>query len=123
MMKHEFEALAKRAVTDEQFDAIEKLYMSSDLDKRAFVKSIRPMLKSIPEPESEKKIVLIGVPDNSGYYITPNGCWHHTILAELVDISIATGKYTVRKIEKSYELRGVSAWDLYRRDTEVEFVA
>lgn len=29
MMKHEFEELAKREVTDDQFEAIEKLYMSS----------------------------------------------------------------------------------------------
>ena len=56
MMKHEFEEIAKREVTDEQFEAIEKLYMSSTLNKQDFVKSIRPMLKTIPELEKEKNI-------------------------------------------------------------------
>lgn len=74
MMKNEFEALAKREVTDEQFEAIEKLYMSSTLDKQDFVKSIRPMLKTIPEPEKEKNIKKMCVRDRSGFRKTPNGC-------------------------------------------------
>lgn len=41
MMKHEFEAVAKRTVTDEQYKAIEALYMESTLDKYEFVKSIK----------------------------------------------------------------------------------
>ena len=45
MMKSEFEKLAGRAVTDEQYRAIEILYMSSNLEKSEFVKSMRPMLK------------------------------------------------------------------------------
>lgn len=48
MMKSEFESLAGRNVTDEQYKAIETLYMSSNLEKAEFVKSIRTMLKSIP---------------------------------------------------------------------------
>ena len=34
MMKSEFENLAGRAVTNEQYRAIETLYMSSNLEKR-----------------------------------------------------------------------------------------
>ena len=51
MMKSEFESLAGRNVTDEQYKAIETLYMSSNLEKAEFVKSIRTMLKSIPQPD------------------------------------------------------------------------
>jgi len=75
MMKHEFEAIAKREVTDEQFEAIEKLYMSSTLNKQDFVKSTRPMLKTIPEPEKEKNIKKMCVRDRSGCRKTPNGCY------------------------------------------------
>lgn len=46
MMKSEFESLAGRTVTEEQYKAIETLYMSSNLEKAEFVKSMRPMLKS-----------------------------------------------------------------------------
>jgi len=53
-MKSEFEKLAGRAVTDEQYRAIEILYMSSNLEKSEFVKSMRPMLKNIPQPEKKK---------------------------------------------------------------------
>ena len=55
MMKSEFENLAGRAVTNEQYRAIETLYMSSNLEKTEFVKSIRTMLKSIPQPERKKR--------------------------------------------------------------------
>lgn len=54
MMKSEFENLAGREVTDEQYKAIETLYMSSNLEKAEFVKSIKAMLKSIPKPEKKK---------------------------------------------------------------------
>lgn len=121
MMKSEFEKLAKREVTTEQFEAIEKLYMASTLCKADFVKSIKPMLKSIPTPETKKKIIQVGVTDNSGCYTTPNGCYHHTELAELVDVSIATGKMQVRKIPNSYDLRYADG--TYVRDCMVEFVA
>ena len=47
MLKSEFESLAGRAVTNEQYRAIEILYMSSNLEKAEFVKSTRPMLKNI----------------------------------------------------------------------------
>lgn len=119
MMKHEFEKLAGRTVTSEQYEAIEKLYSDSDLSKQDFVKNIRPMLKSMPE-EKNNPIIQIGVPDRSGFYLTPNGCWYHTILAELVDVSIKTGKIQVRKIPNSYDERYMD--ETYIKDYQVEFV-
>lgn len=77
MMKSEFESLAGREVTDEQYKAIETLYMSSNLEKAEFVKSIRTMLKSIPQPEKKKDIKRMVVRDRSGYRKTPNGCYYH----------------------------------------------
>lgn len=77
MMKSEFENLAGRAVTNEQYRAIETLYMSSNLEKAEFVKSIRTMLKSIPQPERKKDIKRMVVRDKSGYRKTPNGCYYH----------------------------------------------
>ncbi|RHU91323.1 hypothetical protein DXC11_11975 [Firmicutes bacterium OM08-11AC] len=77
MMKSEFESLAGRNVTDEQYKAIETLYMSSNLEKAEFVKSIRTMLKSIPQPEKKKDIKRMVVRDRSGYRKTPNGCYYH----------------------------------------------
>ena len=98
-MKHEFEAIAKREVTDEQFEAIEKLYMSSTLNKQDFVKSIRPMLKTISEPEKEKNIKKMYVRDRRGCRKTPNGCYYHIEYVELVDVDIKTGKFIVKELE------------------------
>ena len=39
MLKSEFESLAGRAVTNEQYRAIEILYMSSNLEKAEFVQN------------------------------------------------------------------------------------
>lgn len=78
MMKSEFENLAGRAVTDEQYRAIEILYMSSNLEKVEFVKSMRPMLKNIPQPEKKKDIKRMVVRDHSGFRKTPNGCYYHS---------------------------------------------
>ena len=86
MMKSEFENLAGREVTNEQYRAIETLYMSSNLEKAEFVKSIRTMLKSIPQPERKKDIKRMVVRDRSGYRKTPNGCYYHIEYVELVDM-------------------------------------
>lgn len=99
MMKSEFESLAGRNVTDEQYKAIETLYMSSNLEKAEFVKSIRTMLKSIPQPEKKKDIKRMAVRDRSGYRKTPNGCYYHIEYVELVDIDIKTGKYIIKPLE------------------------
>ena len=100
MMKSEFEKLAGRAVTDEQYRAIEILYMSSNLEKAEFVKSMRPMLKNIPQPEKKKDIKRMVVRDHSGFRKTPNGCYYHIEYVELVDIDIKTGKYIIKPLEE-----------------------
>ena len=100
MMKSEFEKLAGRAVTDEQYRAIEILYMSSNLEKSEFVKSMRPMLKNIPQPEKKKDIKRMVVRDRSGFRKTPNGCYYHIEYVELVDIDIKTGKYIIKPLEE-----------------------
>ena len=51
MMKHEFERMAGREVTTEQYDAFETLYMNSNLNQQDFVKSIKQILKAIPQPK------------------------------------------------------------------------
>lgn len=82
MMKSEFENLAGREVTDEQYRAIETLYMSSNLEKTEFVKSMKPILKNIPQPEKKKDIKRMVVRDRSGYRKTPNGCYYHATRKE-----------------------------------------
>lgn len=118
MMKQEFEKLVGREVTMDQYEMIEKLYMQSNLEKQEFAKSIKKLVHSLPKPEFTGTVLVISIPDNSGFYRTPNGCWLHTIKAELVDVDIASGKIKVRKIPNSYEL-GYSA-DM--RDVDVEWV-
>lgn len=100
MMKSEFESLAGRTVTEEQYKAIETLYMSSNLEKAEFVKSMRPMLKSIPQPEKKKNTKRMAVRDRSGYRMTQNGCYYHIEYVELVDIDIKTGKYIIKPLEE-----------------------
>lgn len=89
MTKYEFEKLIKRTVTDEEYNAIEKLYMASDLDKYEFAKSMIKVVSTIPEKEENKKVV-IGVKE------MPNGTWL-TYEAELININIATGKIEVKR--------------------------
>lgn len=100
MMKNEFENLAGRTVTEEQYRAIEILYMSSNLEKAEFVKSIMPSLKSIPQQEKVKDIKRMAVRDNSGCRKTPNGCYYHIKYVELVDLDIKTGKYIIKPLEQ-----------------------
>ena len=100
MMKSEFENLAGREVTDEQYRAIETLYMSSNLEKTEFVKRMKPILKNIPQPEKKKDIKRMVVRDQSGYRKTPNGCYYHIKYVELVDIDIKTGKYIIKPLEE-----------------------
>ncbi len=55
MMKSEFENLAGRAVTDEQYRAIEILYMSSNLEKAEFVKKHETNAQEHPAAGKEKR--------------------------------------------------------------------
>lgn len=106
MTKQEFETIANVEVNDEQYEHIEALYMSSSLDKYNFVKSIKSFLLSLPK--EEKKIAVLNVVDNSGSYITPNGCWYHLVDVEVIkdELSIRTGKRTVKVkiIDNTYRL-------------------
>lgn len=100
MMKSEFENLAGREVTDEHYRAIETLYMSSKLKKTEFAKTMKPILKNIPQPEKKKDIKRMVVRDRNGYRKTPNGCYYHIEYVELVDIDIKTGKYIIKQLEE-----------------------
>lgn len=121
MMKSEFENLAGREVTDEQYRAIETLYMSSNLEKTEFVKSMKPILKNIPQPEKKKDIKRMVVRDRSGYRKTPNGCYYHIEYVELVDIDIKTGKYIIKPLEeKDFEKLAKDGHDL-NLDTWFDF--
>ena len=113
MLKEEFEALAKRTVTNEQYKMIEGLYMASDLDKQTFVKSIKTMLNSIPE-EHHRQTLVMAIHNKFGEMTTPNGCWYLTVLVELIDISIKSGKKIVKVIPNSFECRygyDLNDWD------------
>lgn len=99
MMKSEFEKLAGRSVTDEQYRALEILYMASSFDKYEFVKSIKPFFNSIPQQEKVKDIKRMAVRDHSGFRKTPNGCYYHIEYVEVVDVDIKTGKYIVKPLE------------------------
>ena len=73
--------------------------MSSNLDKVDFVKSIRTLLKNIPQPEKKKDIKKMAVRDHSGFRKTPNECYYHIEYVELVDVDIKTGKYIIRPLD------------------------
>lgn len=90
MLKAEFEDIANRTVTAEQYKAIESLYMASNLDKYDFVKSIKGMLKAIPEKTHRKKLLV-------GVAVMPNGTWM-SYEAELINANISTGKLEVKRL-------------------------
>ena len=104
MLKHEFETLVKRTVTDDQYNAIEALYLVSSGDKYEFCKQIKSLLKLLPEQSKPPTILTIGTYDRSGNHWTPNGCYRHTYKAELIESDIKTGKFKVKKIPNSYNL-------------------
>lgn len=93
MTKNEFEKIAKRTVTNEQYRAIETMYMESNLDKYEFTKSIKELLKSIPEENKTEKLII-------GVKQMPNGTWL-TYEAELIDINLETGKVEVKRLSKN----------------------
>lgn len=93
MTKQEFETIAKRTVTDEQYKAIETLYMNSDLDKYEFVKSIKKTLDTIPEEKPINKIIV-------GVKAMPNGTWM-VYEADLINVNIKTGKFEVKRLTEN----------------------
>ncbi len=104
MLKQEFEQLARRSVTDDQFKAINDLYMQSDLDKLAFVKSIKPLLATIKEIEKPILSCYMIRHNSAGETKTPNGCWYLTTKVQIVDVDIRKGKVFLRKIPDSFEM-------------------
>lgn len=113
MMKSEFEAIAKRTVTSEQYQHIEALYMASDLDKYEFVKSIKPLLKTIPE-EKKETILIMGVHNKYGEMLTPNHAYFMTYKVKLISVDIRTGKKFVEVIPNSFDFRtscDLTDWD------------
>lgn len=94
MLKSEFEQMIGRTVTNNAYDAIEKLYMASTLNKNEFIKNIKGIIKTIPTQEQEN-IVTIAVSK------MPNGTWA-TYQAKVVDIDIATGKVLVKRLSDTH---------------------
>ena len=114
MLKQEFEVLAHRRVSAELYKTIEELYMASALDKTEFVKSIKPLLKSIPEPE--KKQYFMVVHNSVGECKTPNGCYFLTVKVTIEKTDIKKGKIHLRKIPNSFEMVGYPSGDLVFND-------
>lgn len=113
MLKEEFERIAKRTVTQEQYNMIEGLYYESNLNKEEFVKSIKTLLKSIPE-ESKHTVLTMGVHNMYGDMVTPNGAYYMTVKVELIDVNIKTGKKIVKVIPDTFEMTyhiDLTDWD------------
>lgn len=112
MTKQEFETIAKRSVTSEQYKAIETLYMSSNLDKYDFVKSIKTMLKAMPEEKKIKKVIIAVKEMPNGTYMTYE--------AEVIGCSIATGKMLVRRLSQNRCWAEINFDYYYTRVTEIK---
>lgn len=67
MMKAELERLAGRTVTQKQYDALEVLYLETNLTKQEFVKAVRKMLVAIPVVPVPVKVVTVRVDDEAGW--------------------------------------------------------
>jgi len=103
MLREEFEKLAGYKVSAEDYHRIiEPMYMATDLDKKAFVKSINKMsgLRKSIERKPEKLIKTMSVMNRYGYTETPNGCWKFIKYVEVVDINLKTGRYVVRYLDE-----------------------
>lgn len=120
MMQVEFERLVGREVTSEQYKLIEELYMQSSLSKQDFAKQMKKVVNSLPRPKKNCRTYTMAVPDNSGHYRTPNGCYIHTVQVELLDVSVRTGSLKVKVVPNSYNL-GYHA-DFYDNDRRVSVV-
>lgn len=104
MLQQELEALAGRPVTADQFKMIEDLYMACDLDKIAFVKSIRPILKAMPLPPKRQYYMIVH--NAYGDCKTPNGCYYLTVKVTIESVNIKTGKTHLRVVPNSFETVG-----------------
>ena len=110
MLKQEFEILAQYEVSNEIFEAINKLYMNCDLDKYEFVKKYGKQFKDF-KIKKEEKIYKIMISK------TPNGCYYIVRYARLIDIDIKTGYILIQYI--SEEERIEKGLDIYSYDFDL----
>lgn len=104
MLKQEFEAIAGRSVTAEQYKIIEELYMACDIDKYSFIKSIKPILKTMPLPPKRQYLMIVH--NAYGDCKTPNGCYYLTVKVTIENVDIKTGKIHLRKVPNSFDMVG-----------------
>lgn len=98
MMQQEFEKLVGYEVPPVIYDAIEVLYLNSNLDKFQFAKKFKSAFKIYAVVKELPEIVV-----SSGK--TPNGCWEMTNRYKVVGVDVKTGKRKVRLIPNSFEMR------------------
>lgn len=113
MMKSEFEQISGRTVTPEQYHHIEQLYLDSTMNKYDFIKSIKGMLKTIPE-QVNYPVLVMAVHNQYGDTRTPNHAYYMTVKVNLINVDIRTGKRTVKVIPNSFECMigyDISDWD------------
>ena len=119
MMKEEFEQIANRSVTPEQYKHIESLYLDSTLNKYDFVKSIKGLLKAIPE-QRNYPVLIMGYHNQYGDMLTPNHAYYMTVEVQLIDVNIKTGKRTVKVVPDSMQF--LTHYDLTDWDRNLEII-
>ncbi len=127
MMQFEFEKLAGRDVTEEQYKAFEILYNDSDLDKNEFVKAMEEILWHLPKVWKPGNYVFVGLEEYLGYEkmsnksrqpILINGKYL-TVRAEIVKVNIETGYVTLRKIPDIYFSKEFQEVDFFESDRKI----
>lgn len=101
MMQQEFEKLVGYEVSQEVYEAIEQLYMNSDLEKAEFAKRFKSSMKIFALPKTVKKDDVLTVSLGK----TPNGCCLMTFRAEVIGKDKASSMLMVKKIPNSFEMR------------------
>lgn len=106
MLQKEFEErVGRRVSTDDYYNIFEPLYMKSTLDKDAFCKAVKPIVRNMPRVEDGRYELVMGVKDNSGCYMTPNLCYYHTVRVAIDDVDIRRRKVHVTVLPNTYEMR------------------
>lgn len=89
MTKQEFEKIAGYEVTLKDYtEIIEPMYMSTNLNKQDFVKTINK--KTFQRKREPNKITV-------GVKVMPNGTWM-VYEGDLIDVNIKTGKAKVKRL-------------------------
>ena len=102
MLKQELEAIAGRTFTADQFKTIETLYMGCSLDKHAFIKSIKPILKTMPTPPKRQYYMICH--NKYGECKTPNGAYYLTVKVTIESVDVKTGLVHLRKVPNTFEM-------------------